>query len=133
MSNCIFCKIVAGEIPAHKVGESERAIAFLDLHPIRPGHTLVIPKVHVPNFQDLAPEDYQAVMALTQQVAKQIEQKLQPKRVGMMTIGWDVPHTHVHVIPMQEHGDITSKVLLEKQCGEPTTQELAGLARLLTL
>ncbi|MEK7504824.1 MAG: HIT domain-containing protein [Patescibacteria group bacterium] len=133
MSNCIFCKIVAGEIPAHKVGESERAIAFLDLHPIRPGHTLVIPKVHAPNFQDLAPEDYQAVMALTQQVAKQIEQKLQPKRVGMMTIGWDVPHTHVHVVPMQEPGDITSKVLLEKRCGEPTTQELAGLARLLTL
>ena len=120
-------------MPAHRVGESERALAFLDLHPIRLGHTLVIPKVHEPNFQDLAPEDYQAVMALTQQVAKQIEQKLQPKRVGMMTIGWDVPHTHVHVVPMQEHGDITSKVLLEKKCGEPSTQELTGLARLLTL
>ncbi len=132
MSDCIFCRLVASEIPAHRLAETNKALAFLDLHPIRPGHALVIPKVHTPNFQDLPEEDYLAVMSLAKKVAKKIELILKPQRVGLMTIGWDVPHAHVHVVPMHEHGDVTSKVLLEKKCGNPTQAELAEMAKQLS-
>lgn len=132
MPDCLFCRLVAGEIPAHRLAETDKAIAFLGLHPIRPGHTLVIPKAHTPNFQDLEEGDYLAVMSLVKKVAKKIELTLKPKRVGLMTIGWDVPHVHVHVVPMHEHGDVTSKVLLEKKGGNPTQAELAELAKQLS-
>lgn len=133
MEDCVFCKIVKGEIPSYKVYEDDDVFAFLDIHPINTGHTLVIPKQHVPEFQDLNEKTYGAVMSATQKISRIAKEKFNPKRVGIMIVGWDVPHTHVHVVPMNEHGDITSKTLLENRAGNPSQEELTQTAQLLAL
>ena len=131
MNDCIFCKIVAGEIPAHKVYEDEKILAFLDIHPLRPGHTLVIPKVHEPDIHHLDDDTFVAVMLGWKKIANNIEKKLRPKRIGMLVAGWDVPHAHVHIVPMEDFHDLTSKILLENRRGNPTQDELATMRELL--
>lgn len=128
IENCIFCKIGCGEISSHKVYEDEQVFAFLDMHPIRPGHTLVIPKKHEPDFYRLDDETYQAVMSAVKKIAVKVQDTLAPKRTGLIVAGWDVPHTHVHVVPMEEHHDITSKALIEGNRANPTNEELAEVA-----
>lgn len=102
----IFTKIINREIPAQIVYEDNRTLAFLDIRPVNPGHLLVIPKVEVDEFQDLEPETYQAVMTTVRRMTKLLKKKLQPVRVGMVIYGFDVPHVHVHVIPMNMPGAI---------------------------
>ncbi len=99
----IFTKIIKGEIPCHKVYEDDRTIAFMDIHPAQPGHVLVVPKVQVDNFQDLPDADYMAVWKTVKIVAQQVKAVLKPKRVGVHVEGFDVPHAHVHLIPIN-HG-----------------------------
>jgi histidine triad (HIT) family protein len=124
MDDCIFCKITAGKIPAYKIYEDDATLAFLDISPIREGHTLVIPKIHNPDLHHLDDATFDAVMHTSKKVATILEQKLQPKRVGMLVAGWDVPHAHVHVVPMQEYHDLTSKMLLDETRKHPTEEEL---------
>ncbi len=124
MNDCIFCKIVSGEIPAHKVYEDTEVLAFLDIHPIREGHTLVIPKKHEPEFQHLDDVSYVEVMRVAKAMASKVESVLKPARVGLVIAGWDVPHAHIHVVPMHEHHDLTSKRLLDGTLGEPSQEEL---------
>lgn len=131
MDDCIFCKIVKGEIPSYKVYEDESVFAFLDLHPINPGHVLVIPKKHEPVFYDLDNETYHALMQTVKKLAETVHIKIQPKKVGLIVAGWDVPHTHVHVVPMQDYHDITSKSLLDGNRANPTAEELSKIAALL--
>lgn len=100
MEDSIFTKIVKGEIPAQKIYEDERTLAFLDIHPTNPGHTLVVPKVQVDRLWDLSDEDYMAVQMTVRKVARRIHEVLSPTRVGVHVIGFDVPHAHVHVFPM---------------------------------
>lgn len=95
----IFTKIINGEIPAHKIYEDEKTLAFLDIHPVQPGHTLVVPKKEVEFVWDLPDEDYQAVMATVKIVAKRLKEKLGVPFAGVQIIGEEVPHAHVHVIP----------------------------------
>lgn len=132
MSDCLFCKLVARQIPSHVVYEDDQVLAFLDIHPIRPGHVLVIPKTHEPDLHKLSLEHYQAVMAVVQEVSGRIDDRLSPKKVGLMVMGWDVPHAHVHVVPLENTGDITSKSLLEGSAGSPLPEELVRMAQLLT-
>lgn len=99
MTDSIFTKIIKGEIPAHKIYEDETTLAFLDIHPIQPGHTLVIPKKQINALWDLADEDYQALMANCKKIAKRLESITGAARVGVQVIGLDVPHAHVHLIP----------------------------------
>lgn len=99
MSDSIFTKIIRGEIPAHKIYEDDKSIAFLDIHPSQPGHTLVIPKTQIDHLWDLSEEDYQAVLATTKKVALHLREKLPVKRVGVHVVGLDVPHAHIHLIP----------------------------------
>ncbi|OGL30232.1 hypothetical protein A3D14_02805 [Candidatus Saccharibacteria bacterium RIFCSPHIGHO2_02_FULL_47_12] len=99
MSDSIFTKIIKGEIPCHKIYEDDKTLAFLDIHPIQPGHTLVISKAQVDPIWDLDDEDYQAVMATCKRVASRIHAVLKPQRVGVQIIGVDVHHAHVHLIP----------------------------------
>lgn len=99
MQDSIFTKIVKGEIPCHKVYEDDATLAFLDIHPVQPGHTLVIPKQQVAFVWDLDPETYQALMATVQKVALRIREVLPALYVGEQVFGLDVPHAHVHVIP----------------------------------
>ena len=128
MKDCIFCKIVSGDLPGHIVHEDDQTLAFLSIEPIRKGHVLVIPKKHQPEFYKLDSETYMDLMRAVHTVSKKINKILQPKRVGLMVAGWDVPHTHVHVIPMEDEGDITSKILLEQKTLKQTQEELAATA-----
>jgi histidine triad (HIT) family protein len=99
MQDSIFTKIIRGEIPSHKVYEDNKTLAFLDIHPIQPGHTLVIPKQQVEFLWDLTDEDYVALMATSKRVALHLRQVLKKPFVGVQVIGIDVPHAHLHLIP----------------------------------
>lgn len=99
MADNIFTKIIKGEIPSHKVYEDDKTYAFLDIHPIQPGHTLVIPKIEVEFVWDLPPEDYQALMSTVYKVGNRLKEVLGVPFIGEQIIGVDVPHAHVHVIP----------------------------------
>ncbi len=104
----IFSKIIAGEIPCYKIYEDEKTLAFLDIHPETPGHTLVIPKVEVDKLYDLEMEDYLAVMKTVKILASRME-KILGKRTLMKVIGTDVPHAHVHLVsldPDYQYGQV---------------------------
>lgn len=93
----IFSKIIAGEIPCYKIYEDDKTLAFLDIHPETPGHTLVVPKVEVDKLYDLEMEDYLAVMKTVKMLAKRME-KVLGARTLIKVIGTDVPHAHVHLV-----------------------------------
>lgn len=93
----IFSKIIAGEIPCYKIYEDDKTLAFLDIHPETPGHTLVVPKVEVDKLYELQMEDYLAVMKTVKMLASRME-KILGKRTLMKVIGTDVPHAHVHLV-----------------------------------
>lgn len=101
MEDSIFTKIIKGEIPSHKIYEDDKVFAFLDIHPKKPGHTLVIPKKQVQFVWDLEDEDYQAVMAAVKKVALRIRDVLGSSYVGELVVGEDVPHAHIHVYPFE--------------------------------
>src|SRR5687768_1270910 len=98
----IFSKIIAGEIPCYKVAETENYLAFLDINPLKRGHTLCVPKVEVDHLFDLDSETYSGLMQFSQKVAKAIQKTLPYKRVGMVVAGFEVPHAHIHLIPVNE-------------------------------
>ncbi len=122
--NCIFCKIIAGEIPSYKIYEDEFTFTFLDKHPINPGHVLIIPKTHEPDFHKLETETYNKLMSAVKTVASLVEEKIKPKRVGVAIVGFDVAHAHVHVIPLNNYHDITSKAKIEGKESNPSEAEL---------
>src|ERR1041385_8079567 len=92
MADSIFTKIIKGEVPSHKIYEDNKTYAFLDIHPKTPGHTLVVPKKQIDQFQDLPDEDYTALMQTVKRVAKRLKEVLGADRVGLEVIGVDVPH-----------------------------------------
>lgn len=102
----IFSKIVAGDIPAHKVAETEDFLAFLDISPLVLGHTLVIPKKEVDYIFDIDDELYQGLMLFAKQVAAGIKKAYPCDRVGIAVIGLEVPHAHVHLIPINQMNDM---------------------------
>lgn len=110
----IFTKIIKGEIPSYKVAENESFYAFLDINPNAKGHTLVVPKKEVDKIFDLDEETYRELMLFARKVAMAIEKTIPCNRVGMAVIGLDVPHTHVHLIPISsmEDMDFRKKVSL---------------------
>ena len=98
----IFTKIIQGEIPCYKIYEDDRTFAFLDIAPEAPGHTLVVPKVEVDRIYDLSDEDYAAVMATVKKLARHLENVL-GERTMIKVVGVDVPHAHVHLLPINEN------------------------------
>lgn len=102
----LFTKIINGEIPAYKVAEDDRFLAFLDIRPNTKGHTLCIPKEEVNKIFDLDEETYIGLMAFSRKVAKGLEKAVSCKRVGMAVVGLEVPHVHVHLIPLNNMGDM---------------------------
>ncbi|WP_299457960.1 HIT family protein [uncultured Rikenella sp.] len=102
----IFSKIIRGEIPGYKVAEDERHFAFLDIHPLAEGHTLVVPKREVDYIFDLAPEELAELMTFAQKVAEHIRAAVPCQRIGVAVIGLDVPHAHIHLVPISEGGDL---------------------------
>ncbi|MFV0539412.1 MAG: HIT family protein [Dysgonomonas sp.] len=103
----IFSKIVAGEIPSYKVAEDENFFCFLDINPMAKGHTLVIPKKEVDYLFDLDDNLLKDMTVFSKKVAKAIEKAIPCKRVGMMVIGMEVPHAHIHLIPINKESDMS--------------------------
>lgn len=131
MENCIFCKISKGEIPSHKIYEDDLVFAFLDIHPINSGHLLVIPKNHEPDFYNLDDTTYHALMRAVKNLSSLVNIKIQPKKVGLIIAGWDVPHAHVHIVPMQDYHDVTSRSHIEGNRANPNERELQSMRDLL--
>lgn len=102
----IFTKIVNGEIPSYKIAEDENYYAFLDINPNAKGHTLVIPKREENKLFDLSEEEYTGLMSFSYRVAKAIKKTINCERVGMSVIGLEVPHVHVHLIPVNTMADM---------------------------
>jgi len=125
----IFSRIVAGEIPCHKVAENDRFLAFLDVFPLVKGHTLVIPKQEVDYFFDLDASTLAEINAFSQQVADQIQRAIPCKRIGVSIIGLEVPHAHVHLIPLNAVGDMN----FERPKLKISPEELAEIAERIRL
>jgi len=102
----IFTKIVNGEIPAFKVSEDENFLAFLDIFPVTKGHTLVIPKKEVDYLFDLDDDIYTGLQLFAKKVAKGIQKAIPCQKVGVMVLGLEVPHAHIHLVPMQTEADL---------------------------
>lgn len=102
----IFSKIIAGEIPSYKVAEDDRYYAFLDINPLQWGHTLVIPKQEVDYIFDLDDDTLAGLQVFAKRVAKAIKKTLPCRKVGMAVLGLEVPHAHIHLVPLQSEGDM---------------------------
>lgn len=102
----IFSKIVSGEIPCYKVAETNDYLAFLDVRPLTAGHTLVIPKVETDYIFDIDDEQFAALHLFAKIVAKAVKAAVPCKRIGVAVIGLEVPHAHIHLVPMNEIGDL---------------------------
>lgn len=120
----IFTKIINGEIPSYKVAENDNFIAFLDINPNVKGHTLVVPKKEENKLFDLSKEEYSALMDFSYRVAKALEKTIDCKRIGMSVIGLEVPHVHVHLIPIQQMADMQ---FMKKE--KLTTDEFIAIAK----
>jgi len=123
----IFTKIINGDIPSYKVAENENFYAFLDVNPNAKGHTLVVPKKEVNKLFDLEEESYMDLMQFSRKIAIAIEKAISCKRIGMSVIGLEVPHVHVHLIPLQNMEDIQfeKKVQLKKDEFEAIAKAIA--------
>lgn len=102
----IFSRIINGEIPAWKVAESEHFLAFLDVRPLAKGHTLIVPKVETDYFFDLSDEEISGIILFSKKVASALRNTMPCIRIGMSVIGLEVPHAHVHLVPLNSMGDI---------------------------
>jgi len=102
----IFSKIIAGEIPCYKIAENEDYIAFLDVFPLKKGHTLVVPKKEVDYLFDLDTETYAGLMSFTKDVAAALQKAVPCNRIGVCVIGLEVPHAHIHLIPINTENDM---------------------------
>lgn len=120
----IFTKIINREIPAHIVAENDMAIAFMDIRPLQKGHTLVVPKVEVDKLFDLPSDVYNALWSFAADVARAIEKTVPCNRVGVTVYGLEVPHAHIHLIPIQREGDMD----FSKPMTNVENDELAELA-----
>lgn len=120
----IFSRIIQGEIPCHKIAENDRFIAFLDITPVAKGHTLVVPKVEVDHFFDLDNELLAEINLFAKEVSKKLQRTVACRRIGVAIIGLEVPHAHVHLVPLNTMSDINFSAERLKMSSE----ELASLA-----
>jgi len=124
----IFSKIISGEIPSYNVAENEKFLAFLDINPNTRGHTLCVPKNEVDDFIDLDPELFKELIGFSRDVALAIKKTIPCKKVALSIIGLDVPHVHVHLIPITAIKDVTfiNKVKLDKDEFISTAEKIAS-------
>lgn len=120
----LFSKIISGEIPAHKVAETSDYLAFLDINPLKMGHVLVIPKVEIDYVFDLDDEQYAGLMIFAKVVAKALKKAVPCTKIGVTVIGLEVPHAHIHLIPMNGIADMNFSLPKLK----PTEKELSEVA-----
>lgn len=127
----IFSKIISGEIPAHRIYEDERVIAFLTIQPFSEGHTLVVPKKQINQIWDLTDDDYHYLWSVAKKIATHIKSILQSERIGVVVKGFEVPHTHIHLIPIPENTIVNLDPYPEPPA--PQQEELALLAKKLRM
>lgn len=120
----IFSRIVSGDIPCHKIAEDERFLAFLDIQPLVEGHVLVIPKVEVDYIFNLEDDLLSGLVLFAKRIAPAIEKAIPCKRLGVSVIGLEVPHTHIHLIPIKEVADMN----FSKRKLNPSYDDLAAVA-----
>lgn len=130
MEDSVFTKIIKGEIPSHKIYEDEETLAFLDIYPSMPGHTLVIPKKQVPTVWDLEAVDYASLMATVHKVARHLRNELPQQYIGVKVVGVDVPHAHVHLVPFDTAEEFARP---NDMTAEPDHELLAQMAQKLAL
>lgn len=130
MQDSIFTKIIKGEIPSHKIYEDDDVIAFLDIHPIMPGHTLVVPKKQIEFVWDLDEETYKKVTLAAKKIALHLRLKMDALYIGEQVIGVDVPHAHLHLIPFTKAIDFHTEADMSL---EPDHAALAKLAKYLAM
>lgn len=121
----IFTRIINGEIPCYKVAEDDRFIAFLDIRPLKPGHTLVVPKKEVDYIFDLDQKTLADMMLFVQKVARAMKEVIECKRIGVAVIGLEVPHAHIHLVPITKESDL----LFTNPRVSPAPEEAEKLAR----
>lgn len=121
----IFSKIVAGEIPCYKVAETDKYLAFLDVFPMQKGHTLVIPKVEVDYLFDLDEETYNGLWSFARSIANAVDAAIECERVGVTVLGMEVPHAHIHLVPLKTEGDL-SFALPKLKFSEDEFKEIAS-------
>ena len=125
----IFTRIINGEIPCYKIAESEKYLAFLDINPLAKGHTLVIPKQETDYIFNINDEELAGLHLFAKKIAKAIEKAVPCKRIGMAVIGLEVPHAHIHLIPINHVGDINfsnPKLSFSKSEMEQVAEKIRG-------
>lgn len=125
----IFTRIVQGEIPSYRVAETDRFYAFLDINPLVPGHTLVIPKQETDYLFDINDQDYQDLMLFAKRVSEAIYKAIPCKRVGVAVLGMEVPHAHIHLVPLQCEGDLDFRKEKAKLTPEQFQEIAASIAK----
>jgi histidine triad (HIT) family protein len=123
----IFSKIVSGEIPCYKITENDKFFAFLDVFPLVNGHVLVVPKVETDYLFDIEDQELSEMIVFAKNVSKAIKKSIPCKRIGVAVIGLEVPHAHIHLVPLNSVSDIN----FEKPKLKPSAQELATVAELI--
>jgi histidine triad (HIT) family protein len=126
---CVFCEIVAGRAPAHRVGQNERALAILDIHPYAAGHGLVLSKRHVPFWHDLTEAEAADVFALAHRVARRMRTVFDPEFICLMARGRRIPHTHIFLVPTVR-GDVLDRYFNGLESVQEGSEELAPLRSL---
>lgn len=128
----IFTRIINGEIPCYKVAEDENHIAFLDINPVAPGHTLVVPKHEVSYIFDLSEEEYVALELFARKVALGLEKAVPCTRIAEAVIGLEVPHTHIHLVPIKSEGDLNfaHKLSLPAEQMQELAQKISAAIKL---
>lgn len=121
----IFSRIIAGEIPSYKVAENDKFYAFLDINPVNWGHTLVVPKKETDYIFDIEDEDLGAMMVFAKKVAKGIKKALPCRKVGVTVLGLEVPHAHIHLVPLQQEGDMDFK----KKISNPDPEKMKEICK----
>lgn len=121
----IFSKIISGEIPSHKIAENEEFYAFLDINPLNMGHTLVVPKKEIDYIFDIEDDELGRMMVFAKEIAKAIRKSIPCRKVGVAVIGLEVPHAHIHLVPMNKEEDIH----FGKSKLNPSQEELAAVAK----
>jgi histidine triad (HIT) family protein len=106
--DCIFCKIIAGELESSKVYEDDSILAFMDIQPVRAGQALVVPKKHIDHFSDMPDDLAVKVFLRAHEISRAVKTKLDPERVGLVVHGYGVPHAHMIVVPQEQADDITT-------------------------
>lgn len=121
----IFSKIIAGEIPCYKIAEDDRFFAFLDINPVNWGHTLVVPKQETDYIFDIDDEQLGSMMIFAKKVARALKETLPCRKVGVAVLGLEVPHAHIHLVPLKNEGDMN----FSKKISDPDPEKMKQIAK----